>query len=505
MTLIKKSVAMLLLLCMLSVMLASCKKDGENGSELTFSDVYSSDFIATENYDVSFETIKLGGSDIQKVSGRVVQYYNDSRYCFYDIDRNNVFLTVNRDLTKTQQFSILLSEYACVKEWSRNSDYEAVKIYNLSGEEVLSLDPEADIYGSGNVIYENNNAYVMKDGANVAKFTVPNYFDTEEFTYTEKFAYAVREGYIAFYDESFAPMARIDLPPGAENVTCRVIAKDRVIVFYTRELSDGSEEYSYIEDSVKYELYQAVYDPVEETTEPLGDDIYVLYVLCDTANGGLCDYGFSDEIDNVVIYSPIVDGKVVTDEKYMRCALMDADGKLGAHIDEFFDDQVGMAVSMRGSGYFITELKAGCAAVTPDGDISETFLIDEAIFPKSFGYVMLTEEGVTVYDKNFENAEEYPGATIAENGYDGVIINTDYGAYYYCTADKQVQVRYIGFGVYIASDQVMYSLSGNKLESNVSEYEVVAKTRSAMLIVYKDEAGYKYARITWGEGEEINE
>lgn len=496
-------IGMLVLVATLATLLASCENGstrlGNTGGK--FKEIYDSEKIATGYYDVlECENVKLGNAEILDTSGKLVLYRMNDSVKLYNIDDNNVCLTLPHNANN--EYELYEAEYFSV--WN-TTDSEGA-LYNSKGKKLSDLkdgymgrDYNASTFVCG------DSAYVLKDGKIAKTYNIkPNgnsFIDPSLYTFGEHYAHRITNGAVRFFDENMREVSSLEIPGGASDVTCYQFGNGRALIFY-REATDG-EDYSYSLNSEKWRITQGVFDIELGKLNEIEEDVVVAYILENREMAKLANIGIANSVEYLLLYLPIYDKMLATDEDDMRVCTIDANGNMGYALDSFIPGQIGMPVGFAGANCYAVQTDLACKILSLDGEEIASFDGEDLVLKKSFGYVKQSGEdsgSLTILDKDGKVKHSYTNASVLANGYNTVIYATLGSSYRYIDSDEPSIISdYLACGIYVGTDKRLYDLAGNDLlGAEISNWRIISSSETTVLLHYKSSTTnkYEYLRIT---------
>ena len=497
---------MLVLVATVATLLASCVNDGASlgKSGAKFTEIYDSKKVASGYYDVtSHDTVKLGSAEILDTAGKLVLYRASDSVKLYNIDDNNVCLTL--PYHESDEYELYDEEYLVV--WN-TEDAEGV-VYNSDGEKLSDLEEGyADNYYEEGALVAGDSVYVLREGELVNTYNIKpegnNFINPSLYTFGEHYAHRITGDAVRFFDSDMREVSALLIPGGVSDVACYQFGNGKALIYY-RESADG-DDYSYSLDSKRWCITQGIFDVKSGKLDKVEDDVMLAYVFENRAYADFSEIGMRDSCEYLLLYLPIYNKKLVVDEDEMGACIIDANGKIGYELGSFIPGQMGIPVSFAGANCYAVQTDLACKILSLDGEEIASFDGTDLVLKKSFGYVMQGSEGkssLSLLDKDGDVEHSYTSATVLVNDYHAVIYSVGTNYYRYIGSDEPTAIRdYLALGVYVGEDGRLYDLMGNDLlGEEISDWSITASTKTTLLIRVKYKALnagqlYGYVRIT---------
>ncbi len=534
----KKTVVWLLLIAMLSTLLSACgkSKDGTIGKKaLDFNEVYKDSF--TLPFDLGYtssQTLTLGNNVVGGYC--FVQYLDSStnKYNFYNVDTNSVVLTIDKSKIANESDLTLYDGY--IKVIETDGDTKTTSIYGANGKLMASAGGSAAVSITDDGFTLGQKFYYIENGAVKKEYTVPPFTQiNDSYTFTDDYViYRKDDRTTVYYNEQFEEVAAYELPGGSAHRRSYLLENDMLLVQYSLQCDSNAKKYDFIDDD-KYTLHTFLFNPEKNKPTKLDLNVYI----CDVLNAKTRQEEdkvqfediFTDKVENVLSYYAITDKLI--DKTATHCVLLGNDGKIGATLSDYVEDQKGM-ISPLSDGYYYAPVKDGYAILNGKGKLLHK--VPNIGTATDYGYCYdnrFYNENNKIYNKNFEMQVEF--SSVPHSGFIGGMNTTDAAAFYakeingethYYRYDKNGEseikapdgrklAQYSTIGVYdgyyvVVSEDIdgpyssvkqhdFYGMNGQLLLSisgNTSNpYTKIATGDNAVLISYQENGNTVYQRF----------
>ena len=429
----KKTVVWLLLIAILTVTLSACgkSKDGTIGKKaLDFNEVYKDSF--TMPFDLGYtssHTVTLGNN---VVGGYCFAQYLDAstnEYKIYNVDTNSVVLTIAKNKIANESDLMLYDGYIKVTE--TNNSVKTTSIYDASGKLMASMSGDAAVSVTNDGLTLGQKFYYIENGTVKKEYSVPPFTQiNDSYTFTDDYViYRKDTRTTVYYNENFEEIAAYEIPGESTGRRSYLLENDMLLVLYSLQCDSNAKKYDFIDDD-KYTLHTFLFNPEKNKTTKLDLNVYI----CDVFNAKMrqdedevqFEDIFTDEVENVLSYYAITDKLI--DKTATHCVLLGNDGKIGATLSDYVENQKGM-ISPLHNGYYYAPVKDGYAILNEKGELLHK--VPSIGTATDYGYYYdnkFYNDNNKIYNKNFEMQVEFSSSL--HPGFYGRTTATDAAAFY---------------------------------------------------------------------------
>ena len=172
------------------------------------------------------------------------------------------------------------------------------------------------------------------------------------------------------YDEELNIVSTYAAPSYADDVSYFVLSNGNILLQYGLEADPLSEDYTILEDGVKYDLVTLLIKASNGKAKELDFDYVILECL---GRGGavdeLAESGVSDKIDNIAILYPIENNRVVASMNEMIMASVSNNGKIESTIGDLIEGMMPGIVPVANNRWEVANLAGQSFILNEKGKI----------------------------------------------------------------------------------------------------------------------------------------
>lgn len=366
------------------------------------------------------------------------------------------------------QFAYMSGDEAKAPTYDRNTDLINFdkKVYRINDAGTVSLAFELSAFKSiPDVDYKAGNYYIAE----------------ADDTYT-------------FYDANLNFVSNYSLPSYVD-AEAFILSNGNVLVQYTVEVDQFSDDYTFIDDEVKYELTTLLVNAKNGKTTKLNYD----YVIeeCYAAKEVSEALGLNEKIDNVAVLYRIEDQRINTSVVSTTMASIGNNGKISKIFGDYIDGMLPGMQPVANNRWKVMNTAEQTFVLDENGKVvgestnidkynSFYFVIDNKVYDWNFNLVVdLTSQkptDITFMNSSIRYTNEDGEIKLYTNGSTQTIVAED--------SKKAISYTY-GSLLYVVSDSSgdkttysVYNYAGNMLRSftGYSSFSVVASYEGAMIL-----------------------
>ncbi len=434
---ITRSILFLLICAMLAASLASCAKNdtGIIGKKpKNFDKIYQAD--VTMPFDAGY----LSAKDVELTNIINAEYgfalYRDAstnEYCIYNLETDQTVLKIDSARIQKETDITLCDGFIRAIEKATDTEQTVTNVYGANGTLLATAEGEIAVSANENGFSFQEKFYHVKDGELKKIYTVPPFTQiNSNYTFTDQYIIYVNKRTAVYYNDSFEVVALYEVPGHSANYRIEPLDNDSLFVQYSLPCDSNSKKYDYMKDQ-KYTLHSLIFDPSKGREKELDLGVYALDVFNSKQESRFSEIEFADlftdEVENILSYYAIVDG--VIDQNTVHYVLIDNDGKIGASLDQYVENQKSLILPLN-NGYYYVMTTEGYAILDGKGEeLRRTSGLGRAT---EYGYVTNDK----IYNHQFELVLDLSNAI-----YSDINISSDVAAFY--TKKTDGQTRYFRY------------------------------------------------------------
>ena len=528
---ITRSILFLLICAMLAASLASC-----TGNDTGIIGKKPKDFDKIYQADVTmpFDTGYLSAKDVELTNIINAEYgfalYRDAstnEYCIYNLETDQTVLRIDSARIQKETDVTLCDGFIRAIEKATDTEQTVTNVYGANGTLLATAEGEIAVSANENGFSFQEKFYHVKDGELKRIYTIPPFTNINTYyTFTDQYVIYVRNRTAIYYNDNFEVVALYEVPGHCENYRIELLDNESLFVQYSLLCDSNSKKYDYMNNQ-KYTLHSLIFDPSKNREKELELDVYALSIDNRKTESTFADIDFADlfteEVENILSYYAIVDG--VIDQSTVHYVLIDNDGKIGASLDQYVENQKSLILPLN-NGYYYVMTTEGYAILDGKGEeLRRTsglgrateygYISNNKIYNHQFELVVDLSNAIytnintsgdvaAFYSKKVENQTRYfrydkngeaeivlPNDKIFAD-YNAVTIQKNYYTVKYYNKTDDYQYSWLAqYDFYTFHGELLFSIKE-------SEITVVTESENAMLVSFIDPTTSKtiYKRLT---------
>lgn len=522
----KLSILFLLICAMLTASLASCAGNdaGTIGKKpKDFEKIYQSD--VTMPFDAGYLSAKT--LELPKTATSIVtqygflQYYDTAakEYCIYNVETDQTVLKIASARIQKETDITLCDGFIRVIEKTTDTEQTVTNVYGANGTLLATAEGEITVSANENGFSFQEKFYYVKDGELKKIYTVPPFTQINaNYTFTDQYIIYIKNDTAVYYNDNFEVVALYEVPGHCADYNMELLDNDSLFVQYALPCDSNSKKYDYMTEQ-KFTLHSLIFDPSKNREKDLDLGVIALSIDNRKTESTFSDIEFSDlftdEVENILSYYAIVDG--VVDQNTVHYVLIDNDGKIGASLDQYVENQKSLILPLN-NGYYYTSTTEGYAILDGKGEeIRRTsglgrateygYISNNKIYNQQFDlvvdlsnaiYSILNTSGdvAAFYSKKIDGQTRYfrydkngeAEITVPEDRkldtYSPITVNNNY----YVVTHTKTNDYYDGGqqDVYTLYGELLFSADAGYTSSHSSYFKILAESENAMLVSFID-------------------